>query len=102
MLVLPAWSGACQDPDLLSPAEEGKEPCYPTQPEGSRYRPGTEADLCLCCTESQAGNRLFLKSTRALLLSFRETVLEAQQGREHVLQIESKSTMAKVVAYTAG
>lgn len=58
--------------------------------------------LVLCCEKSRAGNRLFLKSARTLLLSFRETVLEAEQGRKHMLQMESKSIMAKVVVYTAG
>lgn len=43
---------------------------------------------------------LFLRSVGLLLLSVGETGLEAQQGRQHVLQLKSQSTMAEVVVYT--
>lgn len=86
---------------------EGKEPRWPLQPhtaEGGGAGRGQVGRLVLvpCCTESQTGNWLFLRSAQALLLSFRGTVLEAQQGRKYMLQIESKSIVAKVVADTAG
>lgn len=99
MLVLPSRSGAHQDTDLLSPAKWRKGALLfhtaPTQPGGSGTGRVQRLVLVLCCAKSWAGNWL-------LLLSFRETVLEAQQGRKHMLQMGSKSIMAKVVVYTAG
>lgn len=41
---------------------------------------------------------LFLTSVG--LLSFRETGLEAQQGRKHMLQLKNQSTVAEVVVYS--
>lgn len=48
------------------------------------------------------GNEPFLKSVGVLPLPFREAGLEAQQGRKRMLQLKSKSFMAKVAVYTGG